>query len=306
MIIKRKITRYDIYDFIWIIIGSMLTAVGIILFLNPAQIAPGGVSGIATIFYHTFGWDVSLTMLLQNIPLFILGVAIFGKAFGFKALLGSVLLSMFSAITTHFFGTEGILDMSKDISRWLCCLFGGVLSGAGIGLVMKSGANTGGTDIIAQVIAKVTRLSQGVSLLVVDGCIILVSAFIFGIESALYAVVVAYLVNIMVDKIVLSMGTNYAKTIFIISKGLDEIRDHILYELDRSGTIISAKGLYSQEDQPMLMVVIENQQVTKLTRVVHQVDPKAFMIIQNTVHVLGEGYNPLEMVASNKDVTMDK
>ena len=302
----KKFSKYDFYDVLYILVGSLLTAVGIILFLNPAKIAPGGVSGIATILYHTFGWDVSVTMLLQNIPLFMLGIAIFGKTFGFKALFGSVALSIFSAIITEIFGEAGILDMSKDMSRWLCCLFGGVLSGAGIGLVMKSGANTGGTDIIAQVLAKVTHLSQGVSLLLVDGCIIVASAFIFGIESALYAVVVAYLVNILVDKIVLSMGTNYAKTVFIISKGLDEIRDHILYELDRSGTVLSAKGLYSQEDQPMLMVVIENQQVTKLTRIVHQIDPKAFMIIQNTVHVLGEGYNPLEMVASNKDVTMDK
>lgn len=301
-----RINRYTILDYAYILIGSFLTAAGIILFTNPAQIAPGGVSGVSTILFHTFGWDISVTMLLQNIPLFLIGVAIFGKEFGIKSLIGSLMLSIFSAILSHALGDAGILDMSKDISRWLCCLFGGVLCGVGIGMVMKSGANTGGTDIIAQIIAKATHLSLGVSLLIVDGCIITFSAFIFGIESALYAVVVAYIVQVMVDKIILTFGTNYAKTILIVSNNLEEIRDYILYELNRSGTLISSKGLYSLEDKPMLMVVIPNQQVTKLTRIVHDADPHAFMIIQETVHVLGEGYNPLELVASSQDVTMDK
>lgn len=304
--INFKISRYEIIDYLLIIAGSFLTALGIILFLNPSKIAPGGVSGVSTIMFHTFGWDMSVTMLLQNIPLFLIGILMFGKEFGIKSLIGSVLLSVFSSIITGIFGDFGILDMSKDISRWLCCLFGGVLSGVGIGMVMKSGANTGGTDIIAQILAKLTHMSLGVSLLIVDGVIIAISGFIFGIESALYAIVVAYIVQLMVDKIILTFGTNYAKTVLLISDNLEEIRDYILYDLNRSGTVINAKGLYSQEDKPMLMVVIPNQQVAKLTRIVHKADPKAFMIIQETVHVLGEGYNPLEMVASNKDVTIDK
>lgn len=303
---REKITRYTLLEYFYIIIGSFITAFAITVFTNPAQIAPGGVSGVSTILYHVFGFDLSLTMLLQNIPLFIVGTLLFGKQFGVKSLLGSVLLSLFSTLIGNLLGYDGILDLSKDMNVWLSCLFGGVISGVGIGIVMKSGANTGGTDIIAQIAARYLHIPLGTSLFIVDGIVILCSAFIFGIESALYAIIVAYVMQVMVNKIVLMMGTNYAKTCYIISEKLNEIRDFVLNDLDKSGTLIEAKGLYSMKNRPMLMVVIPNQSVSRLTRMVHLTDPAAFLIIQETYHVFGEGNRSMEeFVALNKDVSQE-
>lgn len=303
---REKITRYTLLEYFYIIIGSFITAFAITVFTNPAQIAPGGVSGVSTILYHVFGFDLSLTMLLQNIPLFIVGTLLFGKQFGVKSLLGSVLLSLFSTLIGNLLGYDGILDLSKDMNVWLSCLFGGVISGIGIGIVMKSGANTGGTDIIAQIAARYMHIPLGTSLFIVDGIVILCSAFIFGIESALYAIIVAYVMQVMVNKIVLMMGTNYAKTCYIISEKLNEIRDFVLNDLDKSGTLIEAKGLYSMKNRPMLMVVIPNQSVSRLTRMVHLTDPAAFLIIQETYHVFGEGNRSMEeFVALNKDVSQE-
>ena len=303
---REKITRYTILEYFYIVLGSFITAFAITVFTNPSKIAPGGVSGVSTILYHAFGFDLSLTMLLQNIPLFIVGTLLFGKQFGLKSLLGSVLLSLFSSLIGNVLGYDGILDLSKDMNVWLSCLFGGVISGVGIGIVMKSGANTGGTDIIAQIAARYLHIPLGTSLFIVDGIVILSSAFIFGIESALYAIIVAYVMQVMVNKIVLMMGTNYAKTCYIISEKLNEIRDFVLNDLDKSGTLIEAKGLYSMKNRPMLMVVIPNQSVSRLTRMVHMTDPAAFLIIQETYHVFGEGNRSMEeFVALNKDVSQE-
>ena len=295
--------RRDIIDYSYIIIGSAITALGIVLFLNPAMLAPGGVSGIATILFHTIGLDLGLTILVLTIPIFLIGAKLFGKQYGVKTLLGSVLLSVFTSIWASVFGDAGLLDYSKDISIWLSALYGGVITGLGMGLVMKSGSNTGGTDIIAQIIARYTSLSLGTALFIVDGVIIAVSAIFFSIENALYAIVVAYITTVVVNKIVLSMGTNYAKTVFIISEKTDEIGEYIINTLERGATILDAKGFYTKESRPMIMTVIPNQDISKLTRAVHQSDPKAFLIIHEAFHVLGEGYTPIEKIASSSDVT---
>lgn len=294
-----------VIDYIYITAGSAITALAIALFTNPAQIAPGGVSGIGTLLYHSFGIDVGLSIFILSVPIFLVGVRLFGKMYGVKSLAGTLLLSLFTSMWSHIFGYEGILDYSKDMSYWLSCLYGGLLSGLGIGLVMKGGSNTGGTDIIALIIARYTKLTAGTSLLVVDAVIIAASAFIFSIESALYAIVVVFLTSYVLDKVVLSMGTGYAKTVYIISSEIDSIGDFIIKELDRSATVISAKGLYTGEDRPMLMVVIPNQEISRLTRFVNETDRSAFMIIQDTHHVLGEGFKSIEHVVrgQSNDVT---
>lgn len=296
--------RYLALEYTYIVIGSFITGFSITIFTNPSQIAPGGVSGIATILYHMFGWDLGLSMLLMNIPLFLVGVWLFGKQFGFKSVLGSVLLSVATNFWGYLLGYDGILDLSRDMNVWLSCLFGGVTAGLGIGLVMKSGSNTGGTDILAQILAKYGKISLGTSLFLVDGVIILMSAFTFGIEKAMFAIIVAYVMQIMVDKVILNMGTNYAKTVLITSEKVEEIRAFILSDLDKSGSIIDAKGMYSRVDKPIIMTVIPNNMIAKLTRFVHIIDPSAFMIIQETIHVFGEGNNSMaQYVALNKDVT---
>lgn len=301
----RTKEKQTILDYLYITAGSAITALAIAVFTNPAQIAPGGVSGIGTLLYHSFGIDVGLSIFVLSVPIFLIGVKLFGRMYGLKSLIGTVLLSAFTSLWSHIFGYGGILDYTKDMSFWLSCLYGGVLSGVGIGLVMKGGSNTGGTDIIALIISRYTHITTGTSLMLIDAVIIAASALVFSIESALYAIVVVFITSIVLDKVVLSMGTGYAKTVLIISDHLDKIGSFIIREMDRSGTVISAKGLYTGEERPMLMAVVPNQEISRLTRRVHEVDKHAFLVIQDTHHVLGEGFTAMEKIIAEQhnDVT---
>ena len=166
--------------------------------MNPARLAPGGVSGLGTIIYHVIEdrtgktMELGLIMLFLSVPIYLLGLAVFGKEFGIRTLAGTLLLSVSTYIFDSIF-PYGILDYSKESSLWLCTLFTGLTNGVGIGLVMRTGSNTGGTDIIAQILARYTPLGLGNALLFVDGTIIFASTFIFGIENALYSIAVGVL-----------------------------------------------------------------------------------------------------------------
>lgn len=291
---------HKIYEYINITIGSFLVAVGVAYFVNPAKIASGGVSGIATMFYHTFGWNPGYVIFGLSVPLFLIGMKVFGKIYGFKSLLGTVLLSVFTSILVDISEGYGFLDYTEPISIWLSALFGGVTMGAGIGFVMKGGANTGGTDIVAQILNKYTPLSLGTCLTLVDAIIIAASIFVFGVESALFAVTTVYITGITIDKVALPLGANTAKTVLIISEKHEEISSVILNELNHGATLLSATGLYTGNDRPVIMSVVSNQEVAILTSRVKEIDEKAFMIVQSANQVLGEGFMPISKAINLK------
>ncbi|NLY07923.1 MAG: YitT family protein [Spirochaetales bacterium] len=280
--------------YLYIILGSFVTAAGLVFFINPGKIAAGGVSGISTILFHTLGWDPGVMIFILSIPLFVIGIAIFGKTYGIKSVLGTVFLSGFTTILIRIFGAQGFLDYNDSLSVLLSAVFGGVLAGAGMGFVLKSGANTGGTDILAQIISRYTPISMGMALAIVDGVIIFSSIFVFGITSALYAIITVYVTGIMIDKVVLSLGKNYAKTVFIIcSRNRELIQKQILEQLGHGGTILSGVGMYSGQDRPVIMTVIKNNKITQLNRIVHKADPNAFVIVSDAYNVLGEGFGSI-------------
>ncbi len=291
-------------DYLYIVIGNALAAFSISVFFNPASLAPGGVSGISIIINHLTGWNLGLTMLVINIPIYIAGLLVFGKEYGFKTLISTVLLSLFTSMWSWIF-PYGILDYHRDMSFWLSALFGGLISGAGTGITMRSGSNTGGTDILAQIFARFTPLQTGVTMMIINGAIIFGSLFVFGVESALYSVSVCLLTSVIIDKVIMLVGTGYAKTVFIISPELEAIGSWIIETLHHSGTIIESEGLYSKSPRPMLMAIIPNKDLPRLTREIREIDPNAFVIIQNTSHVLGQGYRNISLVADNQDPTQD-
>ena len=305
---KLKLNRQAFIDWIYIIFGTFLTGFGISVFMNPARLAPGGVSGLGTIIYHVIEdktgktMELGLIILFLSIPIYLLGLAVFGKEYGIRTLMGTLLLSLSTFIFDSIF-PNGIIDYSKESSLWLCTLFTGLTNGIGIGLVMRTGSNTGGTDIIAQILARYTPLGMGNALLFVDGTVILSSIFIFGIENALYSAVVSIIISLIIDRVIVPFGTNYAKTVYIISPHIDIIGEYILKNMNRSGTIIPSRGLFSGENKEMLMTVIPKKDLTQLTRCVKEADPNAFLVIQDTYHVLGEGYQPLDVIADSKDVS---
>ncbi len=300
--------QYHLVELFYIITGSFLTAVRIALFAAPAKISSGGVSGIATILYHTLGFDTGLSILVLSIPLFLLGIAIFGKEYGIRSLAGTLFLSLFTSLLNHFFGYGGLLSYDNVLSVLLSAIFGGVMMGLGIGLVMRSGANTGGTDIVAQIVARFTPLSMGSALFLVDALVIGASGFIFSLEMALYATITVYITAAVIDRVILSFGTSSAKTVFIVSEKLKTIEKEILEQLGHGGTILSGIGMYTGLDRPVIMTVIANHKVAQLTNIVHKTDKQAFMIVQEAYKVLGEGFSPIEKAAwaGLSDVTQSK
>ena len=303
-----KINRYTFVEITNLVIGSYLTALGIALFSAPSKIVNGGVSGIAIITHHQLGWDTGFSILLFSIPLFLLGFAVFGKRYALKSLAGTLLLSGFTTLNNILFGYGGVLDPANVLTTLLSSISAGALMGLGLGLVVRSGSNTGGTDILAQVVARFTPLSMGTSFLIVDGLIILVGALIFGLEMALYALITVFITSMAIDKAVVSFGRRSAKTVFIISNELASIQEAILTELGHGGTILAGKGMFTQLDRPVIMTVVANTKLAALTHIVHQYDKNAFMVVQEAFNVLGEGFTSIEegAWASRLDLTQSK
>jgi len=290
-------TFRHVKEYLLIIIGSALAGFGIAAFNMPAMIAGGGVNGIATILYHTFGFEPGLSMLVMNVPLFIIGMRIFGPSYGLKSLMGMVLLSLFVSLTGLIFGYDGIIPYNDSVDILLSALFGGFFIGTGIGLVMKAGANTGGTDIIGQIIHRFTPLTLGTSILLVDATIIITSAFVFGIVRAMFAIISVYVSTQMINYVIMVAGTKYAKTVYIFSSEIDKIKQPIIDELNHGGTVFTGTGIYTGEKREMLMTIVSNHKISRLTALVNTLDPNAFMVVEEAYKVLGEGFTPISREA---------
>lgn len=288
---KRKLV-----DFCYILFGTMLGGIGVALFTAPAKLASGGVNGIGTILLHLFGWDTGMVMLAINIPLLFWGVRVFGRMYGVKSVLGSVLLSLWVSFFGKLSGYRSVLSVGDRMDVLLAAVFGGALLGAGIGIVMKSGSNTGGTDIVAQIMNKYTPLPIGICAFIPDCLVILAGFAIFGLEQALFAVLSLYVCSTVENFVVMDIGTRYGKTAFIFSNQYEEIGRRIVNELHHGGTLFTGVGIFTGKSRTMLMAVVPNQQIRKLEIIVHEADPKAFMMVVEAYQVLGEGFVPIQRI----------
>lgn len=279
-----------IREYAYIVTGSAVAGLGIALFSIPQKIAGGGVNGMATILYHLLGFDPGVTMLAINIPLILLGIKVFGVRYGARSILGSVLLSLWTSFFGCLTGYAGVLHTGDRLDVLLAAIFGGALVGAGIGIVMKCGANTGGTDIVAQILHKYSPLSMGVCSFIPDALVILAGISAFGLERGLFAIIDLYVSSKMVNFVVMDIGSYYAKTAYIFSSKDQEIGRRVIKELHHGGTLFHGTGIYSGQKRNMLMVVVPNQQIGPLEAIVHEEDPDAFMLVVDAYQVLGEGF----------------
>ncbi len=286
---------------LYIVGGTAISGFAIAVFITPAKIASGGVNGLATIAFHQFGWDTGLVMLTLSIPLFLIGIGIFGKTYGMKSLIGATLISLWVTLFGQLTQYEGILPYIDRMDTLLSALFGGALLGCGIGLVMRSGANTGGTDILAQIIARLTPIPLGTALFFCDGVVIVLGAMVFGLERALFAIITLYLAGQMINYMVMNLGTKYAKTAYIVSDKHESIGKRIIKELRHGGTMISGVGVFTGQERTMLLTVVHNQQINHLTQIVHEEDPKAFMFVHETFQALGEGFVPMQRILKSEE-----
>ncbi|NLU36594.1 MAG: YitT family protein [Clostridiales bacterium] len=273
---RRKI----INEYLLIVIGSLLTALSFNFFFIPNKIAPGGLSGIATVLYHIFRFPVGATTLVLNVPLFIAGIRQLGGHFGIRTLLATILLSVFIDIVKVPVLTDDSL---------LASIYGGFLMGLGLGIIFRMNATTGGTDLFAKIIHKYfPSISVAWVLFAVDFIVVVMAAILLGPSKGLYAIV-ALAVSARVMDLV-QEGLNAAKAFFIISDHAEEISKRIMEEMDRGVTMLDGRGAYTGNEKNVILCVIRRTQITQLKDLINEIDPKAFVLVADVREVMGEGF----------------
>ncbi|HHW32120.1 MAG TPA: YitT family protein [Clostridiaceae bacterium] len=285
-------------DYLIITVGSVIIAISINIFLSPYKIAPGGVTGIATVIYHISKgkFPLGITMFAINAPLFFMGIKIIGTKFAFRSLYGTISLSLIIDIMQPFatsFSQKYLLmfdDVSSAPDLLLYSIFGGALMGVGLALVFRAGATTGGTDLAAAIVNRfMPTITIGQSLLFIDTVVIILAALFFhSVKLALYATVTLFISSKFIDIII--EGVNYAKAVLIISDKSDEIASKIMYELDRGVTALKGMGMYTRSEKQVLYCIIHRNEITRLKEIVKKVDTSAFVILTEVREVLGEGF----------------
>ena len=295
---KKNLLFSRVSDYFYLAAGPVIAATAAAVFYTPARITGGGATGIGTIFYYLFGFDQGVVMMCVNIPLILIGMKVFGWRYGIKTLIGSTLLSIWTSVIGYLTAYNGVLDTSDDINILLSAIYGGVLMGVGIGLTMKSGCNTGGTDIVAQVLAHYFPVSVGSVEFIFNAVVVSCGGIFLGLQPMLFAIIAMYLSSQLVNYVVMSFGTKLAKSVYIFSEEhTPEISRRVIAELHHGGTTFHGTGIYTSKTRLMLMVIVPNNQMNAIMKIIHDEDPKAFVFVTEAYEVLGRGFVPLKKVA---------
>ncbi len=286
-----------IRDYLLITVATLIQAVSLRLFFVPANLASGGVSGISQLINHFTGWPIGLMVFLGNIPLFVLGWRFLGGyRFAARTAFAVFLYSVFTdlLVQTPLFAPDGaatrlINDLQGDI--FLNALYGAIISGVGYGLVYRARGTSGGSDILARILSHYRGVPMTQSYLMVDTAVILGAGFVFGWKAALYAMVALYVSGLAAETTLEGGGT--VRTAMIVTSQPEAISERVLEELERGVTVLEGTGAYTGAERPVLYCVISRAEVAALKEIVHEVDPRAFMVIGVAHEALGEGFRPL-------------
>lgn len=300
-------------DMILIIIGCTMVAAGFVFFINPYNIVPGGVYGAGIVLHNIFpSVQVGTFGYMMDIPLLITAIIIFGKQFGgrtlFAAFITPGLMNLISALAyptkeaLHALDPAQLMGGAIDLSDhlMLTCILGGTILGAGLGLVVRSNATTGGTDIVAMILNKYLHVPFSRGVLMADSCVVLggllVIGFGIGIDDgeaggwllSLYSLICIFVSSRVIDYAI--DGASYDKLLFIISNENDKLRDFIIHDLERGATFLKASGMYTKEDKEMIFLVVSRREVALVQRKVKSIDPKAFLVVTDAYDTYGEGF----------------
>ena len=270
-------------EYIYIIVGAFLMAVSTALILLPNQLSTGGISGISTILYYLFNYPVGLTMLLINVPLFVIAMVKVNKRLFFKSILGTILLSVFIDLL------ENLSPITND--RFLACIYGGIIMGIGTAIILKAGASTGGTDLLSYVIRAYNNKFKSSRVIIIADTIIIFFNIIFfrEIEIGLYSVIAIYLMGKMID--IIFEGIYFTKIMFIISEKYEEISKEIGILVKRGSTGIYSKGMYSGKQNVMLFCVASRKEVAEIKQIIKKIDKNAFIVTTDAIETLGKGFS---------------
>ncbi len=278
---KIKLKKY-IYDFILLIIGCAIMAISTSFFLLPNQLSSGGFTGIATITYYLLKWPVGTVIFALNIPLFILSYFKIGKEFLIKGVLGTIFLSMFIDIFDRF------KPLTQD--RILGCIYGGIIMGIGMSLVLKGSSSTGGTDLLSYIIKSFKPYYRTSNLIVIID-IVIVSLNVFflkDIEIGLYSAITIYLMGKMLD--IIFEGVYFTKMIFIVSDKYKEIAKEIEENVRRGITGLQATGMYTNEEKMMLWCISSRNETIRIKQICKKIDRNSFIVISNAREAYGIGF----------------
>ena len=269
---------------LYVIVGGIIFALAYAVFLIPHRIVPGGVSGIAMILRFLYNTPVGIVAIILNIPLFILALRVLGLSFGIKSV-GAII---YTNLLIDFLVYSVKIETPTD-NTVLAALYGGILLGLGLGLIFRSDASTGGTDIAGQILSRYTNMSVGMWIMIVDFVVITTAGITTrSIELALLGYLALFLSSKVIDLVL--EGIDYARAAFVISTKADKITDEIYEKMRRGVTILDGHSPYSREEKPVIMCVITKKQTPFFKSLVQKIDKDAFVILTDVFEVLGKGF----------------
>ena len=289
---KEKLFSKDWFlAYAYLLIGSFILSVGIVLFVNPYKLAPGGTYGISIVLHNLFGWKIGLTALAMDIPLLLIGTAVLGPRFGVKTIVSTFAIAGFTyMLETYWWGYDPLIIGDPLLST----IFGGVIYGVALGLIFKSRATSGGSDIIAMIASKyMPRISLGQIVMLVDSVIVLLTLVAFNDwKLPFYSWILIFIEGKVIDLIV--SGTSVNKTVMIISEQYELIATKIRNDINRGATIFTGEGAYKGSERKMIYSVRSCGGVEILLAVIEDVDQKAFVNISDAHDVMGKGFRPVK------------
>ena len=310
--------KQEVVSYMLLIIGSALFAIGDVMFVNPYLMAPGGTYGISNVLNTLWPWKISFYAICMDVPLLLIGTWILGPKFGLKTIISTALIFLFTFILESTWGympviydySVGILDaegaqtvkfaVAENVYKYfipdyfLNTVVAGLIYGVAIGLVFRSGATSGGSDIISMILHKYTKISLGTLVMIVDGIITLSTLVAFGdIRLPIYSIIIIFIEGKVIDLVV--DGLKSYKTAFIVTENLDEVKNYILNDLHRGGTCITVEGLYNGTERKMIYVTMERADFVKMRSNLRRLDPTAFVNVIDSSEIMGRGFKALPM-----------
>lgn len=276
------ITKRNFIKVIYILLGSTFVAFSINLFFLRLKIAPGGVSGLSTVLYYITNIPMGTIVIFLNIPLFIIGTV----EFGFKFVIKTIFATLFMSFVLN--NTTFLPQITEDML--LAAIFGGSLMGLGLALVFKGGATTGGTDILAKVVNKhFPSFAISEQLFCIDAVVVITAMIVFkDFDVGLYSIITIWVSAKVID--IVFEGVGFAKAIIIISSESEKIAKEVMYKLSRGVTALSGRGMYTNINKEILLVVAQRSQILKIKNIARKFDEKSFLIVTDVKEVMGKGF----------------
>ena len=310
---KNEKLKQQILAYALLVLGSALFAIGDVMFVNPYLMAPGGTYGLSNVFNTLWPWKISLYAICMDVPLLIIGTLILGPRFGFKTILSTALIFLFTFILESVWGYNPVIFDGKIMEApieglsmvqiphdggffvpdyFLNTVVAGLIYGVAIGLIFRSGATSGGSDIISMILHKYTKISLGTLVMIVDGCITLSTLVAFGdIRLPIYSIIIIVIEGKVIDLVV--DGIKSYKTAFIVTDKIDDVRDYIIKDLSRGGTVFAGSGLYQGAERKMIYVTLNRTDLVKLKSNLRFLDPNAFVNVIESSEIMGNGFKAL-------------